>query len=322
MSDNRVTEVLRLVEGALEREGAERAGYLDAACGSDAALRREVDAVLAESASGAGVLDTPAWTPDRPPLARGMRLGPYEIEALLGSGGMGEVYRARDTRLARTVAIKVLPAAFAADPDRRARFEREAKAIAGLSHPHICALYDIGESVLPNPEPRIPNPGPSTTSSWNTSRAQTLAARLEKGALPLDQALTVATEIAEALAAAHRQGIVHRDLKPGNVMLTKSGTKLLDFGLAKLRSHGEQPVASSLASGEAASSSLTADGTIVGTLPYMAPEQLDGKPADARTDLWALGAILLRDGDGNAGVRRREPGAPHLRDHEQPNRPR
>ena len=145
------------MEGALEREGAERAGYLDAACGSDAALRREVEAVLAAPASGAGVLDTPAWTPDRPPLVAGMRLGPYEIEALLGSGGMGEVYRARDTRLARTVAIKVLPAAFAADPDRRARFEREAKAIAGLTHPHICALYDIGESVLPNPESRVPN---------------------------------------------------------------------------------------------------------------------------------------------------------------------
>ena len=288
MSDNRVTEVLRLVEGALEREGAERGAYLDGACGGDAALSREVEAVLAESSSSGGVLDTPAWTPDRPPLTKGMRLGPFEIEALLGSGGMGEVYRARDVRLARTVAIKVLPPAFAADPDRRARFEREAKTIAGLTHPHICALYDIGQAVLPNPEPRNPTPAPLDYLVLELLEGTTLAARLQKGPLPLDQSLAVAIEIAEALAAAHRQGIVHRDLKPGNVMLTKSGTKLLDFGLAKLWSHGEQPVSSSMG----AAASLTVDGTIVGTVPYMAPEQLEGKATDARTDLWALGTIL------------------------------
>jgi Tol biopolymer transport system component/serine/threonine protein kinase len=292
MADNRVTEVLRLCEEALEREGDARAAYLDAACSGDAALRREVEALLAEPSSGAGLLDTPPWVPDRPPLAAGTRLGPYQIEGLLGSGGMGEVYRARDTRLDRTVAIKVLPPAFAGDPDRRARFEREAKAIAGLAHPNICALHDIGQAILPSSESRVPSPVTVDYLVMEYIEGQTLAERLRKGPMPLEQALTVAEQIADGLSAAHRQGIVHRDLKPGNVMLTKGGTKLLDFGLAKLRSHGEQPVASSPAPGESPSSSLTAEGMIVGTLPYMAPEQLEGKPADARTDLWALGALL------------------------------
>ena len=142
---------------------------------------------------------------------------------------MGEVYKARDTRLDRRVAIKVLPTELSADPERRARFEREAKTIAGLNHPHICTLYDVGEH------------DGSTYLVMEHLQGETLADRLEKGPLPLDQALSVATEIADALAAAHRQGVIHRDLKPGNVMLTKAGAKLLDFGLAKLTGHGEQP---------------------------------------------------------------------------------
>jgi serine/threonine protein kinase/Tol biopolymer transport system component len=300
MADDRLTEVLRLVEQAVAREGDARAAYLDAACGGDAVLRREVEALLAEPATGAGVLDTPPWVPDRPPLAPGTRLGPYEIGTPLGSGGMGEVYKARDTRLDRPVAIKVLPSAFAADPERRVRFEREAKTIAGLNHPNICTLHDIGQAVLPSPESpglrpvegRAPRPVPVDYLVLELLEGATLSARLEQGPLPLDQALKVGTEIAEALAAAHRQGIVHRDLKPANVMLTKSGAKVLDFGLAKLRGHGEQPVACSLGRAESPPMSLTAAGTIVGTLPYMAPEQLEGKPADERTDIWALGAIL------------------------------
>ena len=153
----------------------------------------------------------------------GARLGPYEVLSALGAGGMGEVYKARDTRLDRTVAIKVLPSEVAGDPDLRARFEREARAVAALDHPHICGIYDVGSVdgthylVMPHLE------------------GQTLAARLEKGPLPLDQALKIATEIADALDKAHRQGIIHRDLKPANIMLTKAGPKLLDFGLAKLR---------------------------------------------------------------------------------------
>ena len=210
----------------------------------------------------------------------GTMLGPYEIQAKLGEGGMGEVYKARDTRLDRTVAIKILPAELSADPDRRVRFEREAKTIASLNHPHICTLHDVGQH------------GDSIYLVMEHLAGETLADRLLKGRLPLDQALGVATEIAGALAAAHRQGITHRDLKPGNVMLTKAGAKLLDFGLAKLKGHGAEPAVGQLTSLPTRTAPLTAEGTIVGTLQYMAPEQVEGKPADARTDLWALGTIL------------------------------
>ena len=214
------------------------------------------------------------------PLANGARLGPYEIQAAIGAGGMGEVYKARDTRLDRTVAIKVLPPDVSADPERRARFEREAKTVAGLSHPHICPLFDVGD-----------HEGAIFLVMEHLA-GQTLAERLEKGPLPLEQALTVATEIADALSAAHRQGVIHRDLKPGNVMLTKGGAKLLDFGLAKLTGHGEGPAAVQMVSAAPTQAPLTGYGVIVGTLQYMAPEQLEGKPPDARADLWALGAIL------------------------------
>ena len=220
---------------------------------------------------------------------------------------MGEVYKARDTRLDRTVAIKVLPPAFAGDSQRRGRFEREAKAISALSHPHICALYDIGET-----DPSADSAPAALFLVMEYLDGETLAARLEKGSLPLDQALAIATEIADALAAAHRQGVVHRDLKPGNVMLTRTGAKLLDFGLAKLTGHGEQPAATQLAS--ASRPAFTTEGTIVGTLPYMAPEQLEGKPADARTDLFAFGTRPLRDADGPACLRGHEFSEPHGRD--------
>jgi serine/threonine-protein kinase len=193
---------------------------------------------------------------------------------------MGEVYKARDTRLDRTVAIKVLPTELSADPDRRTRFEREARAIAALNHPHICTLHDIGT-----------HEG-TTYLVMEHLPGQTLADRLRKGPLPLPQALDIAAQIADALAAAHRQGIIHRDLKPGNVMLTKAGAKLLDFGLAKLAGHGAELAVAQLASTATRSAPLTAEGTIIGTLQYMAPEQVEGKPADARTDLWALGSML------------------------------
>ncbi len=278
MDDGRLADVLRVCREALAYEGAQRAEYLDAACGAEPELRREVEAVLGEQQrSRAILLDTPPWRPS-PTLAAGQRLGPYEIVQKIGAGGMGEVYKARDTRLDRTVAIKVLPADVSADPDRRARFEREAKTVAGLNHAHICTLYDVGDH------------DGALFLVMEHLDGQTLAKRLETGRLPLDQAVTVAAEIADALTAAHRQGVIHRDLKPANVMLTKGGAKLLDFGLAKLTGHGEHAVASQLAS--APKATLTAEGTIVGTLQYMAPEQLEGKPADARTDLWALGAIL------------------------------
>ena len=213
-------------------------------------------------------------------LSAGDRLGPYEILEPLGAGGMGEVYRARDTRLDRTVAVKVLPSDLAADPALRARLEREGRAISALAHPNICTLHDVGEE------------NGQTFLVMEHLVGQTLAVRLGKGPLPLEQVLEVATQIAEGLAAAHKQGIVHRDLKPANVMLTKTGVRLLDFGLARLTAHGERPAVGGLTSAPTEAAPLTGVGTIMGTLPYMAPEQVEGKTADARTDLWALGAIV------------------------------
>ena len=210
-------------------------------------------------------------------LASGTRLGPYEILAPIGAGGMGEVYKARDTRLERTVAVKVLPTHMSASPEVRQRFEREAKTISQLSHPHICALYDVGRE------------GETEYLVMELLEGETLSDRLAKGPLPLEQTLRYGVEIADALDKAHRQGIVHRDLKPGNVMLTKSGVKLLDFGLAKAMAPATpQSSLTALPTQQA----LTQEGTILGTFQYMAPEQLEGKEADGRTDIFAFGAVL------------------------------
>jgi Tol biopolymer transport system component len=208
------------------------------------------------------------------PLSPGARLGPYEIVSPLGAGGMGEVYVARDARLNRTVAIKILPSEFTADAGRRGRFEREAKVIASLSHPHICTVHDVGdhEGVAFLVMERL--------------EGETLAERLTRGALPLSDAILCARQVAEGLECAHGAGIVHRDLKPANVMLTKAGAKLLDFGLAKPGLVG-QP-----GRDETRTAPLTMQGTILGTLPYMAPEQLEGKPVDARADIFAFGAMV------------------------------
>ena len=219
------------------------------------------------------------------PLTPGTTLGPYEIQAALGAGGMGEVYQARDTRLDRTVAIKVLPEHVAADPDLKQRFEREARTVAALNHPHICTLFDIGRE------------GETDFLVLEYLEGETLAQRLKKGALPLDQALQIAIQIADALDKAHRQGIVHRDLKPGNIMLTTAGAKLLDFGLAKLRKPGTVG-AEGFSAATTQSEPLTARGTLLGTLPYMAPEQLDGKDADARTDIFAFGSTIYEAATG------------------------
>ncbi len=218
------------------------------------------------------------------PLAPGTRLGPYEILAPLGAGGMGEVYKARDTRLDRTVAVKILPGHLSASPEARQRFEREARAVSSLSHAHICTLHDIGTQdgvdylVMEHLE------------------GETLAARLQKGPLPSEEGLRLGIQIADALDRAHRSGIVHRDLKPGNIMLTKSGIKLLDFGLAK--SMGASAAPSHLTASPTMVSPLTAEGMIVGTFQYMAPEQLEGKEADARSDIFALGAVLYEAATG------------------------
>src|SRR6266542_3514579 len=219
-----------------------------------------------------------------------MRLGPYEIVSPLGAGGMGEVYKARDTRLERTVAVKVLPSHLSASAEVRQRFEREAKTISQLSHPHICALYDVG------------NQDGLEYLVMEYLEGETLAERLVRGPLPLEQTLRFGIEIADALEKAHRQGIVHRDLKPGNVMLTKSGVKLLDFGLAKVllpSPAGRAGRGQGLTSlPTMANAPLTQEGTILGTFQYMSPEQLEGREADARSDIFALGAILYEMATG------------------------
>ncbi len=214
-------------------------------------------------------------------LAAGTRLGPYEVLSAIGAGGMGEVYRAKDTRLGRDVAVKVLPAHMSASSELRQRLEREAKTISQLSHPHICTLHDVGHQ------------DGTDYLVMEYLEGETLADRLGKGALPIDQALRIGIEIAGALDAAHRSGIVHRDLKPGNVMLTKSGVKLLDFGLAKLAAP-QQAVsqATSLPTALQESQPLTTRGTILGTFQYMSPEQLEGGEADARSDIFAFGCVL------------------------------
>ena len=209
------------------------------------------------------------------PLLSGTRLGPYAILSPLGAGGMGEVYVARDTRLDRTVAIKVLPREFSEDPGRRARFEREARTIASLSHPHICTVHDVGD-----------HEG-FAFLVMERLEGETLAARLTRGPLPLGEAIACASQLAEGLECAHRAGIVHRDLKPANVMITSAGAKLLDFGLAKLAPDGV-PVADAAT----ATAALTMRGEILGTLPYMAPEQLEGKAVDARADIFSFGAMV------------------------------
>jgi serine/threonine protein kinase/Tol biopolymer transport system component len=223
-------------------------------------------------------------------LTPGARLGPYEIVAPLGAGGMGEVYRARDTRLGRDVAVKILSVDTSSSPGAHQRFEREARTISQLSHPHICALYDVGEA--PGPQ----SPAPSPYLVMELLDGETLAQRLARGPLPLEQTLRYGAEIADALEAAHRQGVVHRDLKPGNIMITKSGVKLLDFGLAKALEVPQVELTSQRTA--AIPGDLTEKGTALGTLQYMSPEQVEGRSADARSDIFAFGAVLFEMATG------------------------
>src|SRR5438067_5354194 len=225
------------------------------------------------------------------PVSAGTRLGPYEIVSALGAGGMGEVYRARDTRLDRTVAIKVLPGHVSSDPGRRERFEREARAISALSHPHICVLHDVGRQ------------DDRDFLVMEFLEGETLADRLEKGALPTEQVMKIAMQIADALEKAHSAGIIHRDLKPGNILLTKSGAKLMDFGLAKAVEDQASVMAAataaeSLTQMARSSKPLTGQGTVVGTFQYMSPEQLEGRNITPRSDIFALGAVLYEMATG------------------------
>jgi len=222
-------------------------------------------------------------------LSPGTRLGPYEIVGPLGAGGMGEVYRAKDTRLGREIAVKVLPQHLSESPEVRARFEREARTVSSLNHPHICTLHDVGQE------------GTTTYLVMELVEGETLATRLERGALAMPEVLRVGIQIADALDRAHRAGVVHRDLKPGNIMLTRAGAKLMDFGLARATGVGGGPGtggATAMTHSPTIAQPLTAQGSILGTFQYMSPEQMEGGEADARSDLWALGCVLYEMATG------------------------
>jgi serine/threonine protein kinase/Tol biopolymer transport system component len=310
MSDTRWRQVKALFEAAVERPPAERAAFVAAASGEDEALRREVDALLA--ADGAGLDLTkrlPAHERATPAIVQPpgsgadadtyvdeafARLGPYRIVALVGAGGMGEVFRARDSKLNRDVALKLLPAAYALDPDRIARFRREAQALAALNHPHIAAIYGLEEA------------NGRHALVLELVEGATLADRIKTGPLATRAALTLAHQIAQALEAAHEKGIVHRDLKPANIKVTPGGVvKVLDFGLAK--TIGDlQPTTITESPARPSDTRL---GTVLGTAAYMSPEQARGEEVDARTDIWAFGCVLFEmlagrrafEGDSAAG---------------------
>jgi serine/threonine protein kinase/tetratricopeptide (TPR) repeat protein len=290
MTPEQWQKIRPILESALELAPAARPAFLDDAC-PDVAVRHEVESLIASPGLRSSFLESPAvaqvvpiestasvsvWT-------AGMRLGPYEVKSLLDAGGMGEVYRARDTRLNRTVAIKVLPRHLSSDPARRQRLEREARAIAALQHANICTLFDIGHQ------------DGTDYLVMEYLEGETLSARLSKGPLPLDNILRYGIEVADALDTAHRCGIVHRDLKPGNIMVTAHGEcKVLDFGLAMLSE--EQP--SSEATTVTRHEALTNPGQALGTVAYMSPEQARGEPLDSRTDIFSLGAVLYEMATG------------------------
>ena len=279
MSGQHRDDLERICQAALDLDPYARSAFLAEACAGDDALRREVESLLAHEPAAGDFME--AAVPAADNVAErdaviGRSVGPYQVVSWLGAGGMGEVYKARDVRLDRTVAIKILPAALADDADARARFEREARAVAALNHPHICTLYDVSPNYL----------------VMELVDGQPLA-----GPLPLARALEFASQILSALDAAHRKGITHRDLKPGNILVTKQGVKLLDFGLAKLgTSAAAVSMAQSLAHAPSESptrqQTLTGEHMILGTVQYMSPEQAQGKPADARSDIFSFGLVL------------------------------
>jgi serine/threonine protein kinase/tetratricopeptide (TPR) repeat protein len=285
MTSDRWRQVEALFHAARERPGPERAAFVQGACAGDADLRREVESLLAQPPSAAGFLDEAALALAAPLLGSlesqsltGRRLGAYQIQDRIGAGGMGEVYRARDTKLGRDVAIKILPRAFTNDPERLARFDREARVLAALNHPHIGAIYGVEDM-----------PDGTRALVLELVDGPTIADRLARGSLPVKEAVAVATQVADALEAAHERGIIHRDLKPANIKVTPDGrVKVLDFGLAKLAAAKGDGAshAPTLTQGE------TREGSLLGTAAYMSPEQARGQTVDKRTDVWAFGCLL------------------------------
>jgi len=289
VTPERWREITEVFHAARERDAGARVAFLDEACAGDAALRAEVDAMLSADVDAVELGRTPVavFAGETPRLEPGAMLGSYRIEALIGTGGMGEVYRARDLRLGRDVAIKVLSELFLQDSERRTRLEHEARLLAALNHPRIAAIYDL-EQVEGAPALVLELiEGPS------------LADRLAEGPLPIREALVLARQVVEALEAAHQKGIVHRDLKPANIKLARDGAKVLDFGLAKVAS----PTAPGLTHARLARLDRTREGAIVGTAGYMSPEQARGQPVDRRTDIWALGCVVYEMLTGRPGVR-------------------
>jgi serine/threonine protein kinase/Tol biopolymer transport system component len=299
VTDDRWPRVKALFQAAVERPADERDAFLAVATGADEGLRREVESLLMSDAAEVGFLDglpvvsksmladlvapLPSRDAARPVLSAGVRVGPYEIVAALGAGGMGDVYRACDTKLNREVALKVLPDAFASDPDRLARFTREARTLAALNHPNIAHIHGLEEG------------GAVRALVMELVEGKDLTQRIAAGAIPLAESLAIARQIADALEAAHEQGIIHRDLKPANIKLRDDGTvKVLDFGLAK----AIEPRSSSAAAAALANSpTITAltvfqPGMLLGTAAYMSPEQAKGRAADRRSDVWAFGVVL------------------------------
>ena len=303
MTPERWRQLTEIFHATLAREPRERTAFLADACAGDEGMRGEIESMLAQPGSSDGFLGGLAFpatsTPDGigTPDLTNRSFGPYHIEERIGAGGMGEVYRARDTKLGRAVAIKVLPQVFTNDPERLARFEREARLLAALNHPHVGAIYGVEEAdgvrglVL------------------ELVTGETLAARLQRGPIPLIEALTVARQMTDALDAAHQKGIVHRDLKPANIKITPEGAvKVLDFGLGKFEAHGPEDARARHPSEPSGTPSSTMGGTeagrILGTAAYMSPEQARGESVDKRTDIWAFGCVLFEMLTGRAAFGR------------------
>ena len=293
-------QVRDVVAEALELSPQDRPAFLDRACSSDHAVRREVDLLLSSTeAARSSFLEPPAMTRAilETRLRAGVRIGPYVVVEFLRAGGMGEVYRATDMRLQRSVAIKFLPVAFAADPVALDRFQREARAASALNHSRICTIYDVGDH-----EGR-----PFFVMEYLEGKS--LKDRIAGKALPLNELLDMATQICDALQAAHRKGIVHRDIKPGNIFITTSGqVKVLDFGLAKRT--GEEHQAAATTATDNGENTLTPDeitltrrGSVIGTVAYLSPEQARGEEVDTRTDIYSLGVVIYEMATGRTAFR-------------------
>jgi eukaryotic-like serine/threonine-protein kinase len=293
MKTERWQEISHLYDAALARDAGQRAAFLRDACAGDLALRREVEALLAQQASG--FLEGPAVAAAASTVSTagesvltGRRLGAYQVHERIGVGGMGEVYRARDTKLGRDVAIKILPRLFTSDPDRLARFEREARMLASLNHPNIATIHGVEDS--DGVHALVMELIDGETLAEKIAGSTPRASGSKAGGLALIEALTIAHQIADALEAAHEKGIIHRDLKPANVKITRDGiVKVLDFGLAKLDDTGRL---GDVGGNPTITMNGTHEGAVLGTAAYMSPEQARGRPIDKRTDIWAFGCVL------------------------------